>query len=80
MKVELFDQDSSSKTIPIWLNLRVLFSGEPFEEMSKPSPYDRMIYSGRGDMSPTDEAEERLKRYHLKCGLAEAFELFKGGT
>ncbi|KAF2447327.1 hypothetical protein P171DRAFT_356297, partial [Karstenula rhodostoma CBS 690.94] len=62
--------------LPIWIHLRVLFDGEAYDNRAEPSPYDAV---GPCNASLTDAAEERLRRYHLKRGLAEAFEMCKRG-
>lgn len=67
-------------TLPCWIKLRVLFTGEFYDNYSEPTPYNINIDLGPGNASPTDAAEERLRRYHLKRGLCEAFERFKKGT
>lgn len=66
--------------LPIWIHLRVLFDGEVYDDRSEPSPHmiNINVDMGPANASPTDVAEERLKRYHLKRGLPEAFEMCRG--
>ena len=75
---EVFDSKKVN-TLPIWLNLRVKFHGEAYDDLSEPTTHNTKVDLGPGDVSPTDVAKERLRRYHIKRGLPEAFELFKKG-
>jgi hypothetical protein len=65
--------------LPIWIHLRVLFDGEAYADYAESDPRTIAIDMGPGNASPTDVAEERLRRYHLKRGLPEAFEMCKRG-
>jgi hypothetical protein len=65
--------------LPVWINFRVLFDGEAYADYAEPNPRDIVVDMGPGNTNPTDAAEERLRRYHLKRGLAEAFEMCKKG-
>ncbi|KAL5400336.1 hypothetical protein PMIN06_011088 [Paraphaeosphaeria minitans] len=80
--ITLFDSPHRNQhLLPIWINLRVLFPGEAYDDRTESDPHNIHINvdMGPGNASPTDVAEERLRRYHLKRGLAEAFELCKQG-
>ena len=78
IKTEIF-AGKNVKTLPIWLTFRVLFHGEAYDDLSEPTTHNINVDLERGDVSPTDAAEERLRRYYIKRGLPEAFEMFKKG-
>ncbi|KAF1943114.1 hypothetical protein EJ02DRAFT_453635 [Clathrospora elynae] len=70
---ELFRDPKSrnTKVVPIWMNLRVLFSGESYDEKA-----------GRPDTATditSDKVMEQTKRDELKHVLVETWELFKKG-
>ncbi|KAJ4369174.1 hypothetical protein N0V83_006258 [Neocucurbitaria cava] len=59
------------KVVPTWINLRVLFRGES---------YDEQLGGSHNNANTTDaEAGEQTKRIELKHALVEAWELFKKG-
>ncbi|KAF1963055.1 hypothetical protein CC80DRAFT_565767, partial [Byssothecium circinans] len=64
--------DSATKiVVPVWIDLRVLFDGDRYDEML--DPVDQVLTHAGGN------ADENTSRMVLKRGLAEAFELFKKG-
>lgn len=70
LQLELFGCPGLTKSIPIWINLKVLFVD------------DQYIHDNSSeDLRVVDSAldELNLKQQHLKSGVAEAFELFKKG-
>ncbi|KAF1966213.1 hypothetical protein BU23DRAFT_518279, partial [Bimuria novae-zelandiae CBS 107.79] len=74
---EVFAGNKDIKTLPVWINLRVHFDGEAYADTSKPSTHSINVDLGPGNANPTGAAEERLRRYTMKRGLPEAFEMFK---
>lgn len=79
MTAELFGGNQNIKNLPNWLDIRVLFPGEIYSDHSEPTPYNIQGSLGPENADLTNAAEERLRRYRLKRGLAEVFERFKKG-
>ncbi|KAJ4297725.1 hypothetical protein N0V90_005620 [Kalmusia sp. IMI 367209] len=79
MAVDLFAGNKHTKHLPTWISLRVLFNGEAYDDTAELDTHNISVDSSTGFISIPDIAEERLRRYHLKRGLPEAFELFKKG-
>ena len=77
--VDLFGGEKKLKNLPVWLGLRVLFPGELYSDYSEPTVHNIKGDLGPDNEDPTKAAEERLRRFHLKRGLAEVFEMFKKG-
>lgn len=69
---DLFGAAKLKKTIPHWIDLRVLFHGEV---------YHKALGAASGDLSSVSSSAdaELLKRAHLAQSLVEAWELFKKG-
>ena len=67
MAKELFKKmkvkGADTKIVPVWMNLRVLFSGEAYDDS----------VAAVGDTGD----EQRAKQDETKQGLVEAWELFK---
>ena len=72
LAVELYGRVGVSKLVPIWINFRVLFDGDR---------YDDALEIGHDGFEAanisSERAEEDALRVGIKFGLAEAFELFK---
>ena len=68
---ELFGRSNSKKTkkIPAWIDLRVLFSGEAYEEY--------LIILADSTNSVEDGSDNRAKRSELKKALSEVWTLLK---
>ncbi|CAO2651267.1 Nn.00g095640.m01.CDS01 [Neocucurbitaria sp. VM-36] len=64
-------EGKKAKVIPTWMDLRVLFNGESYDE-NLCAPHDSTNATG-------DKVIEQTKRAELKHGLVEAWELFKKG-
>lgn len=74
----LFAGNKQAKNIPAWIKLRVLFNGEAYTDTTEPGTHNiRINVETVGPMDITELAEERLRRFHIKRGLPEAFEMFK---
>lgn len=72
---DLFSKNKShnTKIVPTWVDLRVLFSGESYDEKLGVDFSCSDLY-GNGDVTP-----EQAKRAELKNALQETWELFKKG-
>ncbi|KAF2622644.1 hypothetical protein BU25DRAFT_296122, partial [Macroventuria anomochaeta] len=73
---DLIENSKSTKatSIPVWINLRVLFGGEAYASNSQ-APIDIV------DIAVTNSIRnEQAKREELRSALVETFELFKKGS
>jgi hypothetical protein len=70
LQVDIFECEGISKSIPVWINLAVLFSGEPYIKGSQ---------HGRQQEDHVDALYAAYQKTLLKAAVAEAFELFKKG-
>ncbi|KAJ4356172.1 uncharacterized protein N0V89_004202 [Didymosphaeria variabile] len=65
--------------LPCWIHFRVLFDGEAYDDFTEPTTHSINVGPASDNTSLTDAAKERFRRYHLKRGLPEAFEMCKRG-
>ena len=70
LAVELHGCVDIGKHMPIWINFRVLFDGDRFDDADA-------THVGVGVTAATSEQAEDTLRMNMKRGMAEAFELLK---
>ncbi|KAF2647833.1 hypothetical protein K491DRAFT_550700, partial [Lophiostoma macrostomum CBS 122681] len=73
LQMELFGCPGIFKSIPLWINMKVLVTGDHYVEAGVEGDVDAM------DVDDEVEDGDEIKEQHLKAAVAEAFELFKKG-
>jgi hypothetical protein len=71
LQMELFGCPGIFKSIPVWVNMRVLMTGDHYVDPGVDNQENAM---------DIDEDEDELKERHIKAAVPEAFELFKRGA
>ncbi|KAF2678654.1 hypothetical protein K458DRAFT_394706 [Lentithecium fluviatile CBS 122367] len=81
LTVQLYGRVGVGKNMPAWIDFRVLFDGDRYDDAAELEHVDTaaITTAGAGDATRTTNSErvEDALRVSMKRGLAEAFELFK---
>lgn len=77
LAVELYGQVEVDKNMPIWINFRVLFDGDRYDDAAELHHGGLATIAAGSATASSERAKEDASRLGMKRGLAEAFELFK---